>query len=302
MGTPANRLSWGLVLLLLLPMGGWNRSRHVRWQRDRPRRPPLPPPDYGPEHCSVPLWEREFCSYVGNISWQRFCENKRYASVDNTLEHWDDSGALENFQNSKARFWAHYHGQPSDIPLPDPDMYIDKVDHRCRVDPELVADLDKVRVPFETDKSSGLATGSTDAGADNKRAQNQCGNWDIYVEKPSEVNRWEWETSSKPDLSWGAKNETSGVWGNGNSGWGDALEKPNWRGSSNDHYSSNNRNSGFFGGSSNRRQQEDPTHTSGRKRNSGEYSQQWNSKHRRQDGRYQISSCRGRNDEWRPWH
>lgn len=283
-------------------MGGWNRSRHVRWQRDRPRRPPLPPPDYGPEHCSVPLWEREFCSYVGNISWQRFCENKRYASVDNTLEHWDDSGALENFQNSKARFWAHYHGQPSDIPLPDPDMYIDKVDHRCRVDPELVADLDKVRVPFETDNSSGLATGSTDAGADNKRAQNQCGNWDIYVEKPSEVNRWEWEASSKPDLSWGAKNETSGVWGNGNSGWGDALEKPNWRGSSNDHYSSNNRNSGFFGGSSNRHQQEDPTHASGRKRNSGEYSQQWNSKHRRQDGRYQISSCRGRNDEWRPWH
>ena len=105
----------------------------------------------GHEHCSVPLWEREFCSYVGNISWRRFCENKQYVSVYNNLEQWDDSGAFENFQNSKARFWAHYHGQPSDIPLPDPDVYIDKVDHCCKVDPELVADLDKVRLPFDSE-------------------------------------------------------------------------------------------------------------------------------------------------------
>lgn len=254
----------------------------------------------GQEHCSVPLWEREFCSYVGSISWQRFCENKRYISVCNILEHWDDSGAFENFQNSKARFWAHYHGQPSDISLPDPDMYIDKVDHRCKVDPELVADLDKVRVPFEVDNNYGLATGSTNARAD----KNQCGNWDIYVEKPSEVNWWDWEANSKPDLSWGVKNESSSIWGKSNSGWGDALEKRNWRGSSNDHYSSNNRNSDFYGGSNNRYQQEDPNHTSGRKRNSGEYFQQRNNKHRRQDERYQRSSWqdhRGRNDEWRPW-
>jgi hypothetical protein len=33
-----------------------------------------------------------------------------------------------------------------------PDMYIDKADHhRCRVDPEWVADLDKVRLPFDSD-------------------------------------------------------------------------------------------------------------------------------------------------------
>jgi hypothetical protein len=39
----------------------------------------------------------EFCCYVGNISWQRFCENKQYVASYNNLEHWDDSGALENF-------------------------------------------------------------------------------------------------------------------------------------------------------------------------------------------------------------
>ena len=192
----------------------------------------------GQKPRSVPLWEREFCTYVGNISWQRFCENKRYVLVFHDLEQWDDSGAFENFQNAKTRFWANYHGQHSDIPLPDPDMYIDKVNHRCRADPELVADLNKVRVPFEMDNSSGLATGSTNARADNKCTQNQCGNWDIYVEKPSEVNRWDWEANSKPDLSWGVKNESSSIWGNGNSGWGDALEKRNWRGSSTNLYSS----------------------------------------------------------------
>ena len=118
-------------------------------------------------------------------------------------------------------------------------MYIDKVNHRCRADPELVADLNKVQVPFEMDNSSGLTTGSTNARADNKCTQNQCGNWDIYVEKPSEVNRWDWEANSKPDLSWGVKNESSSIWGNGNSGWGEALEKRNWRGSSTNLYSSN---------------------------------------------------------------
>ncbi|RZR79427.1 hypothetical protein BHM03_00005151 [Ensete ventricosum] len=42
-----------------------------------------------------------------------------------------------------ARFFAQYHDLPCDIPLPDPDMYIDEVDHDAPVDPELVADLEK---------------------------------------------------------------------------------------------------------------------------------------------------------------
>ena len=57
---------------------------------------------------------------------------------------WDDSGALENFEATKERFRAKYHGEPFEDPLLDPDMYIDEVDHLCEVDPELVVDLDKV--------------------------------------------------------------------------------------------------------------------------------------------------------------
>jgi hypothetical protein len=86
----------------------------------------------GQEHCPVPLWERQFCCYVGNISWQRFCDNKHFVGPYNNLDRWDDSGALENFKNAKARFWANYHSQPSDIPFPDPDLYIDKVDQHCK--------------------------------------------------------------------------------------------------------------------------------------------------------------------------
>ncbi|KAG2555729.1 uncharacterized protein LOC120685520 [Panicum virgatum] len=288
-------------------MGGWNRSRYVRGQPDRSRRPshpPLPPPDYGHEHCSVPLWEREFCSYVGNISWRRFCENKQYVSVYNNLEQWDDSGAFENFQNSKARFWAYFHGQPSDIPLPDPDVYIDKVDHCCKVDPELVADLDKVRLPFDSDYNSAPATGSGNAGADNKCTQSRSGNWDIYIEKPAEVNKWDWDTNA----IWGGKDESSSKWGNSNSGWGASVEEPSWRhGWSNNQYASNNRNNNFYGGSNNSRYPvEDPSHTSGRKQNRGGYFQQRNNKQRNQDeGHHQRSSWqdhRGRNREWRPWH
>jgi hypothetical protein len=36
----------------------------------------------------IPLWEMEFCSYVGNISWHSFCKNKKYVCILNNLENW----------------------------------------------------------------------------------------------------------------------------------------------------------------------------------------------------------------------
>ena len=184
----------------------------------------------------VPLWEREFCTYVGNISWQRFCENKRYVSVFHDLEQWDDSGAFENFQNAKTRFWANYHRQHSDIPLPDPDMYIDEVDNHCEVDPELVADLDKVRLPIDSDNNSAM-----DNNSDKMCTQNQSGNWGIYIEKPAEVNEWNWEPSPGSNATWGGNNESCSKWGTSNLCWGAAPEEPSWHSWSNDHYASNNR-------------------------------------------------------------
>lgn len=42
---------------------------------------------------------------------------------------WDDSAGKEAFDNAKARFWAEINNLPSEIPLPDPNMYIQEVDH-----------------------------------------------------------------------------------------------------------------------------------------------------------------------------
>ncbi|WVZ88108.1 hypothetical protein U9M48_034660 [Paspalum notatum var. saurae] len=236
----------------------------------------------GQNHCPVPLWEREFCSYVGNISWQRFCENKQYVWGYHNIEQWDDSGALENFQNAKARFWANYHGRPSDVPLPDRDMFIDEVDHRCKVDPELVADLDKVRLPFDSDNNPAPAS----AGADSKCAQNESGNWDIYIEKPADVNKWELEASLRPDTAaWGAKDESSDRWDDTNAGWSAPLEKPGWRGWSKNRYSFGDRSNDIGGGADKNRYP--LSHASGRKRNGGAgggwYSQERKNKQRSQD-------------------
>ncbi|KAJ1291962.1 hypothetical protein BS78_02G356600 [Paspalum vaginatum] len=252
---------------LQLRLGGkWLRRERAVLPAARPSNPIV---QFGQNHCPVPLWEREFCSYVGNISWQRFCENKQYAWGYNNIEQWDDSGAFENFQNSKARFWANYHGQPSDIPLPNSDMYIDKVDHRCKVDPELVAELGKVGLPFDSDNNPTLAN----TGADSKCTQNESGNWDIYIEKPAEVDKWELEANLRPNSAWGAKDESSIKWGNSNSGWSASwsapLEKPSWRGWSNNRYSSGNRSNNIGNSADNRYPDERPSHTSGRKRNGG---------------------------------
>jgi hypothetical protein len=252
----------------------------------------------GNEHIPVPLWEREFCCYVGNISWLRFCDNKHFVGPYNNLDHWDDSGALENFKNAKARFWANYHGQPSDISLPDPDVYIDKVDQRCKVNPELVADLEKARLSFDSDNDSASVT-----KADKKASQNQSGNWDIYTEKPAEISKWEPELTSPPDATWGVKQEPFDDWGNGNSGWGDAPANPSWHTSSNNQYLSNNRDD-FHVGSNNRYQ--DRSNMPGRKRNSGGHFPPGNNKQRNEVEGYQRSGWQdhrgGRKCEWRPVH
>jgi hypothetical protein len=61
------------ALLVLLTMGGWNRSRYVTGHRDRSAgasRTPLPPPspDYGTDgFLSLSLWTRTRCSDLGAI-------------------------------------------------------------------------------------------------------------------------------------------------------------------------------------------------------------------------------------------
>lgn len=96
-----------------------------------------------PEHSSVPSWEKTFCTSVCHVPWDRICDSKVWICNYKNVADWDDSGSLEAFENAKARYWAELNNLPCEIPLPDPDMFIDEVDHNTVIDPKLIADLYK---------------------------------------------------------------------------------------------------------------------------------------------------------------
>ncbi|KAJ1274119.1 hypothetical protein BS78_05G038400 [Paspalum vaginatum] len=287
-------------------MGDWSWPRHARRRqpggggsRRPPPRPLFPPPDHGQNQCPVPvpLWEREFCSIVGNISWETFCENKEYTGIFHSIKEWDDSGAFENFERAKARFYAAYHGEPSDIPLPDPDTYIDEVDHRCEVDPALVAELDEVRLPFEPEDSPAPAA---IARADSKVPRSDFVNpAACFVETPAEDKEWDWGADQMPeptgwvaapvddggDLGWGAAPEKPAGWSSSHqyhrpsssrnkntSGYGGGVFDNRGNRNKNSYGGSDNRgsrNNSFYGGSNNRYQHEGPSPASGRGQSDG---------------------------------
>lgn len=187
---------------------------------------------------------------MGNISWQRFCENKEYTDVlYQNIKQWDDSGALESFQNAKARFYAAYHGEPcGDIPPPDPDMYIDEVDHECEVDPELVAELDAVGLPFEPeDGSSAQAAAAAIAWADDSKCpRDGFANWETG--RPAEVSEWDREECQVPEpTGWGDDDDLV----ISSSGWGAAPDqKPSWSNNQcpSSNRNNNNNNNSLYGG------------------------------------------------------
>ncbi|CAL5193411.1 unnamed protein product [Lathyrus oleraceus] len=86
---------------------------------------------------TVPLWEKKFLATVGQVPWRKLLE-----SHSNVMK-WEDSAVKQAFYDAKFRFWADINGYSWDIPLPDPDMYIDEVDWDASVDPELCLDLER---------------------------------------------------------------------------------------------------------------------------------------------------------------
>jgi hypothetical protein len=69
----------------------------------------------GSVNLSVPMWEKNFCTDACAIPWAKLCETKRLMSLYKSVVDWDDSAALEAFNDAKARFCAIYHGQHYDI-------------------------------------------------------------------------------------------------------------------------------------------------------------------------------------------
>ncbi|CAN6485907.1 unnamed protein product [Victoria cruziana] len=95
---------------------------------------------------TVPSWEKEFCARVCFIPWSKVLETKKDMSLYANVVEWDDSAGEEAFTNAKKRFWAEINDLPCDVSLPDPDIYIDRIDWDSiaePTDPELLNSMEE---------------------------------------------------------------------------------------------------------------------------------------------------------------
>jgi hypothetical protein len=164
----------------------------------------------------VPLWEKQFCASVGSVPWRKLIEDKRYMYMHPKVVNWDDSAVKEAFDNAKNRYWAEINNIPWDIPLPDPNIYIDDVDSNASVDSELYLDVEieaEARPNIEekgeaavtlgsslllNQSSSGLGLGPTGWGdeEDEKLTKPSEPNyaalgWESNQHENNETNSWE---------------------------------------------------------------------------------------------------------------
>jgi hypothetical protein len=110
----------------------------LRWRAAR--RPPRPPPI----RRTIAQWEKDFCESRG-VSWKKVTDPDAGFNADpgGSVARWDDTGAVHALLDAKKRYWAEINGGLAGAPpLPDPDMYIDKVDDDGEVDPELDAEYE----------------------------------------------------------------------------------------------------------------------------------------------------------------
>lgn len=164
---------------------------------------------------------------------------------DNVLQ-WNDSAAEEAFHNAKARFYANMNGLPCDIPMPDPNMYIDEIDWDSQNDPELELELDHdPLVPNEDERTesvvifgnslvsnqgfSSTGWGDTEEGlkkVTNSSMDNNGHLWDPSVGQTSGAvkgnGRGEFGNYT------GCWNEGSNGYGWNGSGWGNGWNNNGW--------------------------------------------------------------------------
>lgn len=113
---------------------------------------------------------------------------------------WDDSAAKDALFDAQKRFCSMINSLPHGPPLPDPDMYIDKIDWNPEIDPGLMSDLDKEY--FNPDEAENLTSNEIpDCNNKNKST----------LDNPWESHRLE----NKPDIK-----DLAQSWKK----WGDSLE------------------------------------------------------------------------------
>ncbi|KAK7823108.1 hypothetical protein CFP56_035908 [Quercus suber] len=182
---------------------------------------------------SVPSWEKEFCLLIGSVPWRKLLETKKCMYLYDNVVQWNDSAGEEAFCNAKKRYWAGINGLPCNISLPDPDIYIDKVDWNSSIDPELLLDLEQEQeTPNEVDKDEKVVIlgdsllnksfSCTGWGEDEEELQKAAdlsrhpGNedWDRKVDNDN--NPWEnsndQNNGAMKDYGWGSHPNDSQAW------------------------------------------------------------------------------------------
>ncbi|XP_047967364.1 uncharacterized protein LOC125211554 [Salvia hispanica] len=107
--------------------------RRASQRRSQSKKPPR-----GYWQPKIPAWEKEFCKVVGSMDWETLLQMKRFMHLYDKVMEWNDSAGEEAFSNAKKRYWANKNGLSCHVSLPDPDLYIDKINWDSDNDPELL--------------------------------------------------------------------------------------------------------------------------------------------------------------------
>lgn len=201
-----------------------------------------PPQHPGYLQTAVPSWEKRFCTSVCLIPWGRIVGAKITLGAYKNIAEWDDSAAFEAFQNAKSRYWAYINNLPCDIPLPDPDMYIEKVNHNVVIDPKLIEDLEKEQPPPLPDCKKEGSSGWESLIFENKQTPttgwgNAWGgstsghhsvDWDQFVEEQRQSPGWGETNLSKHGDSSNTWNFHGSWGGQKDCSWGDGRNTNSW--------------------------------------------------------------------------
>lgn len=174
----------------------------------------------------MPSWEKQFCRLVGSVSWKKLLDTKSSMYLYSKVVEWNDSAVEEAFNNAKERFWAEINGRKCDIPLPDPNTYIDEIDWNHEVDPELLLDLEQEFVSPNL-KENVLIFGESFLSSQNFLVTDGWG--DDFREDCGKANGWgaDFEVDCGKGNGWGDDFETDCWKGNG---WGDDFVADCWKG------------------------------------------------------------------------
>ncbi|KAK1352092.1 hypothetical protein POM88_053806 [Heracleum sosnowskyi] len=221
-------------------MGRWNNRR--RWaprRHDNDDHPRRSPPTYyqtkvDPQevlrNSSLP-WEQKFC-LLGGIPWYKVLAAKKYIYCHENVLKWDDAAAKDALFDAQERFCSMINNSlPQAPPLPDPDMYIDKIDWNPEIDPGLMSDLDKEY--FNPDEAENL-TSNEIPDCNNKNKSTLDNPWESYLlennvdikDLAQSWNKWGDSLESKNATNLWEQPDLNGDEASKDKKWGSSVNKP----------------------------------------------------------------------------